>query len=917
MPKTTDSFSSFDPESNIHDTRSTFDYYNPLVMDYQTTRLTERSKTADANEKTVLKSRYTDRPDFISHDYDGSTALFFVNRQNGYAAYSPDLPLDTLNPFDLFTPPTLTSYTEYLAWVWQQPNMPLFTLNNQLSCYATIVTEQGEGVDVRLITHESRQIPLLYFAERYVYTSNENTSEPRTGRVVLYSPYYAKGETITLDVYTADSADRLPDGEMYIRTSAKDTSPSGKIPGEPIYKTLFISGVSRLGVTAVKIGDTEIALTEANKNTVIAGTDNRFQEGKIFFSYQQAGQVEIGFVSVFKDPLMLDFTLDVALKTNDGWQDTKAISLFLYDNDPHSLTPSVTVVSDSDKIYLDTPERYTLTVMKRYFLSNVTQYKSMDLIYKSEVKEGEAEEVLIPVPVTQKTVQANQVIYLSDYVTVPYEKGKVPDVLRYSVSDIYNKINNFPLPVWVYGYSQQEIAFIPENTLQVTTTFLSSLSFKEASQTTFDVKFAYKGKYDLTDVVIRDVSCDYEGYFVTDDFSLAFVSQGDYEKTYRITVNRQKRPFSPSVKDLTKLTLRFNFTGELSNGAFMAFDTARTDVTLTYVNPRWQLKNVSVDTIGKGSTFINYQLYDNAVGTYSDPYSLNTALQPQQEGAMTFSTNVTPEQPQPDWDIRNKRFRYPVTLTQYGDITLQFVGRNATSDKITVTHNEPAHPLTVTVSPQTAYVGRRVEVIFTLKYADTIKRLYSHQVLLATKTPQTLENTANNTVYLTVKTTPDGLQINRVMAACIPEKTGALTLPLQIDRVNDYDYTGWPSLTNATITVQDIPDNLQYTFTFADTFVWGENNTGTLDIRDKTLSNAKILATVTQKGSSTVIATPNFNPIDNALFQTDNLLIASTYETDSIFVLNISVYQVEDLETQTPKADELYAQASIEFKVES
>lgn len=869
-----------------------YNYYIRLVERYQDDRREAIWNTGTFDDQQLIKAHYlTNDVSYLSHIAPlADTSLLFANRPCGYLAFSNTLPKKTLDPLRALGFKTVSNFFEYLSYLQKTAYAGFFYIGKQLCCYATVGTD-----DVKVITAKGT-ISLLLFCEKYTYTESSTKTQGVIGQVVWSSPYF---NDITVNVYTSASLGYMDKYYVYALTSTSDPHPVGKVPGEPMFKTLVINGFDST-LTKLKIDNTEITFS-SQLNKVIKVEDTRFYQNTLWLKYIGSGKVEVAFTFPYKeDPQIDSITFEVQYQKNNTWSATQTCQLFFSDNEISSLQTLLSV--DEKTYYLDVPTQYTLRVENRYFLQHATSLTQTQLSYIQNQRN---------IPIHYQQLSNGKYVYNTDYTTISPVDGYTPSEFVFTLTDTYDKVNGFSVPVWVYGYTVGDISRLPNGSILVEPEMTSTFAYTEYAKTSYTLVFNYTGAVTLETVTIRNVFDKY-GYFTTEDFTLTFVNQASGKLTYQLTLD--KKIITYPIANLTQIPISFNFYYHVSDGTDWHSDTFTKTLILTYVKDRWTIDNAAVDNKGLGETILTFKMKDKLLNQYTGPYMADQRLSP--VGKMVVSDNLSLTPDKFEWDFNRQKWSMDANITGYGDITIQFKGANAQSNTVTISHAKPTHPLTITPSAKTAYVGVQTRVLFALKYSDTIKAVYVSQKLIGTQVPITLKGAVDNTAYLTAIYTADNKQIQAIAVDLTPTTEGTLTVPLSVTQVNDYDYSTWPAESSIDLTVNPQSEIIHFTFTLGDDFAFGKDSTGVLNLNNTLLSDAKVIATVINPATNKVVARPNFNPLSASdKFDTINFFLDSSLSSQKTYTLDIEVYEYENAKKDNALPQYLYYHTQLTFEV--
>lgn len=869
--------------------KSRYDVYCALVERYQKNRTDEKWPTGDLDDHQLIRERYTDRPTFISHTQpiDAST-LLFVNRQNGYLAFTDTIPTTPLNPVEYIDPPTVNTFFEYLSRIKDTPGEGFFYRQSQLSCYTKITD------DIYVIMPEG-EIPLLFFAESFHYVEDVDDTTGRVGIATLSSPYY---NDMTVEVYTEDSLTTLEPYFVYIKTSDNDPHPTNKIPGEPIYKTLVISQWDST-VTKIEIDGVEVDLT--SPTGIITKDDERFHHGYLGFKYDGGGEIELGFNLPFKDDPLLEVTLQTRLLINDEWTELKETTLYLNNNVIHSLTPTITI--DPQDLYLSVPTEYTLRIDKRYYYTVPPKDTVTTLIYLDNS---------LTSPLHYQDTSNDQSVYKTDYVTVPQEEGKKPNEFLFVVEDVYDKVNGFEVPVWLYGYTTNEVNRIPDDFILVTPDPKADFEYTEYEKHTYPIDFSYRGTLTLKDVEIKRVSDDY-GYFQTSDFTIEKLSESADTLSYQLVIDKK---IIATPQDVSEIPLRFLFSYKVMrkdlSELYWPADTLTVTMKIHYEEQRFELIVDDVSNKLLGDTTIRYRIKDKFLDVFTDRYSDDERLV--LKGGMVYSDNVEPISEVMDWDIRNKQYLSRVNILSYGDITIQFKGLKTTSNVVTLNHDEPTHPLVVSANIHDVYTDTLCRVVLNLKYNDLITAIYNDGNFIGYGTSIALDNVKNGNGGLFPIYTPDKKQITGLGVDFIPLQEGEVTANFIFNGVNDYDYSNWPKYFTFTVPVKPQSDIINFTFEIQE-FSFGKVSKALLKFNDERLADGKVIATVKNAANDVIVAKPNFNPIGGGDFTTINLFIDDYLSDQKAYYLDFEINEYLNASKDDNAPNRFYYHVKIPFEV--
>lgn len=866
------------------------DYYLRLIDRYQNTRFNQIWDHGTFDEHQLIRERYTDKTTFVSHTAPlNNTTLLFANRNNGYIAYTDSIPEKTLNPIDTLPITKVGTYFEYLSKVHNTANEGFFYIGSQLCCYATI-TENNVYVRIN-----NEDVPLLFFCEKYTYEGSTNKSDGVTGTAILSSPYF---NDITLNVYTEESTQHLEQYYFYSTTSALDPHPVNKIPGEPIFKTININGIDDT-IEKIKISDTEIEITnDINKTFVLE--DSRFFNNYLAVKHTGNGTLELGFTLPFKKDPIDEIEFELSYYKDGAWSSAQTCIVYFDDNSISSLYEALKI--DPQELYLDVPTAYTVRVENRYFFTNPDKEESVNLQYLSNT---------VKLNVTYKKEENNNYVYQSDYITVPSEKGQKPNEYLFYFINTYNEIDGFDIPVWVYGYTVNEINRVPDSFIIVDQDLKTSLRYTEFSEAEYIIDFTYRGTIDLIAVELKRVNDDYN-YFSAGDFSLELVSNED--KTFRYKLILKNKIFA-NPQPVREIPIRILFNYKVRKKdlkeSYWPAETLSETMTIVYYYNRWTLTDLSIDNKLLGDGIVSFKMKDNLLDAYTDKYSNDERLIV--EGSLSFSSNVVKNSDIIDWDIRNKVWSCPINVKSYGDIEIQFKGVNAISNKGILKHDEPEHPLKVTPVLKDIYVNTLCRTIVNLTYNDKIRAIYIDGSLVSENTVYKIDGVKDGFGYLSPIYTADRSEVVGIGIDCTPLNEDPVAISLNFNRVNDYDYDKWPVLSQFSIPVKPQSDKVKFEFILTD-FEFGKNSTANITFSDSLLSDGKIIATVKNASNEVVVAKPNFNPIGTS-FETTNLFIETYLSEQKDYYLDFEIYEYKNAAKDNSLPNQLYYSVRIPFKV--
>lgn len=887
MPKKTDSFQY--PINDLPLINNKHDYYNALVARYQDVRTEYVNQHGLVDEKNLVKERYTDYPYFISNDNLSATEMLFANRLNGYFAYTDTIDKDIESPFYNLDFKTVEAYPDYLATVYDTPEQGFFYINDKLSAYASVTDS-----DILIEMYDGKY-PLLYFCETFTYTANVNTTTGAVGSAVLSSIYF---NDITVDIYTEDSIGLLEKYTVYAKISNKDPHPTEKIPGEPIYKTIVITGMGD-EVTKINIDGLEIDPV-ADLNKVIVASDDRFNENYVGIMYTGNGEIEIGFSLPYKPDPIAQTEFPIKLYVDGAWTEEKVCKVSFSNNHIQSLTTTIKI-DDQDK-YLDVPAEYTLRVENRYFIAHSDSLDTVKMNYLEESK---------TVPMHYQGVNADRYVYITDSVTVSIDTGEVPKEYAFKLDDVYSAVNGFDIPVWVYGYTSGEIRPIPADFIQITTTVKSALTYTEFETTVYTFEFDYKGTVTLDDVKLRSFKDDYK-YFNASDFTLEKVSNEDGKYIINLTLSKKLFINPQKVNDIP-VRILFKFTVKRKDATLLNWpaNTLNETMTVTYVEDRWEIVDAQISSKLLGDAVVTYKIKDKLLNQYTDKFASDARLSP--EGKSVYSSNVSKYFTISDWDIRQRLWSDNIKVITFGPIKLQFQGTVAHSDIVTIEHDEPIHPLVVTPHPKTINTNKTSRIMIDLSYNEPITGIYVNGNYLTKGVTLKLDNVKNGYGLMYPIRTADNKEIVAIGLDLIPVVEKDIDVQLVFNNVNDFDYTKWPVNSNFTIPVKAITFN--FTFELIE-FAFGTNSTGMLHLNDSTLAAAQVVATVKNAANEVIVARPNFNPVGNGDFKTTNLYLDDYLADQKEYYLDFELYEYAYSARDNTLPNQTYYSVRIPFTVE-
>lgn len=866
------------------------DYYLRLVDRYQNTRFDQLWGHGTFDDHQLLRERYSDKATFVSHTSPiNYYSLLFANRNNGYLAFTNTIPEKTLNPIDNLPIVKVNSFFEYLSKIHGTIDEGFFYIGDKLCCYAKVTTENV------YVYVNNDLVPLLFFCEEYNYNSNIDKLDGAIGTALLTSPYFSD---ITLYVYTEESTQHIDKYYFYSSTSELDPNPVNKIPGEPIFKSIKMNEFDN-SITKIKIQDKEIDLIE-NLNEVFILEDSRFFKGYLAVKYIGDGKLELGFNLPFKQDPLEEIDFELSYYKDDTFSPTQTCNIYFSDNNISSLYETIKI--DAQELYLDVPTQYVLRVENRYFFTDAKEIKFVNLSYLTKQ---------LDVNVNYKILTNNQYVYNTDYVTIPSEKGNKPDEYLFSFTNIYSEVEGFNIPVWVYGYTTNEINRVPDSFIVVDQEVKTDFRYTEFSEAEYLIDFTYRGTIDLIAVELKRVNDDY-GYFKVSDFSLEKVSEEDKTLSYKLILNKKIFP-KPVTETKIPLRILFNYKVRKKNlkESYWPADTLNKVMTVTYVYNRWEITDISIDNQLLGDGVISFKIKDKLLNEYTDKYSDDDRLT--LEGYMEFSSNVTKNLEVMDWDIRNKLWSTPINVKSYGDINLQFKGLNAVSNVATLKHDEPIHPLKVTPLIKDVYVNTLCRTTIELKYNDKINAIYVNGSLVSENTIYKIEGVKNGYGYLSPIYNSNRSEVIAIGVDYTPINEDPINIKININGVNDYDYTNWPVLIDFNVPVKPQSDKVKFELILED-FKFGVNSKANVTFSDSLLSDGKMLATVKNASNEIVVAKPNFNPIGTS-FETTNLFIDTYLSDQKDYYLDFEIYEYENAAKDNSLPSQLYYLVRIPFKV--
>lgn len=887
MPKKTNSFQYELNNLPIKDYK--YDYYNAIIARYQDVRTEYINQKGNLDEKNLVKERYTDYPVFISHNNMSAKEMLFANRGNGYFAYTDKIDRSKEDPLYAFTLETVDAFPEYLSRVHETSKQGFFYINETLSCYAQVTS-----TDVLVELYEGAY-SLLFFCESYTYTPGVDATSGAVGKLVLSSPYFPDKK---IDVYTKDSIGSLEQYTVYAKISDSDPHPTEKIPGEPIYKTIIITGVGS-EVTKINIDGLELDTT-SDLNKVIKATDDRFNENYVGVKYTGSGKIELGFSLPYKPDPLTETEFPIKLYVNGAWTEEKVCKVYFKNNHIQSLTTTIAV--DNQDKYLDVPTSYTLRAENRYFLANPSTRKTTEMFYLDIERE---------VPIQYKGVVSSRYVYETDSITVSVEKGKVPGEYTFKLIDVYSKVNGFDIPVWMYGYTSGEIRPIPDDYIKITPTLKSTFSYTEYDTTEYTFEFAHTGTVTLSEVGLKTVNDDY-GYFSSSDFTITKVSEEDGKMTYKLGLDKK---IFIDPKNVTKVPVRivFRYTVKRKDLSVLNWpaETFNATMTITYVKDRWEIIDVTIDNNLLGDAKITYRLKDKLLGVNTNKFSSDLRLAP--TGKTVYSSNVKKLFDNSDWDNRQKLWTDNINITSFGDIQFQFQSAVANSNIYTISHDEPTHPLVVTPHPVAINISTISRIKIDLKYKEPITGIYVNGSYLTNGTPIKLNNVKDGSGLMFPLYTADKKEIIGIGLDLTPIEEEDIEVTMNFTDVNDYDFTSWPLKSVFTIPVKKEAFNFSFVLT---DFAFDKNSTGILSLNDVLLADSKIVATVLNAANDVVVARPNFNPIGNGDFKTTNLFLDGYLSSQKQYLLDFEVFEYVNAAKDNDLPNQLYYHAIIPFTVE-
>lgn len=851
------------PDSN---TLKRYNYINGIIDQYQTARKKIIHEKQDWDELQVAKERYGNKPGFVSAHppFKDPTSMLVAVRENGYAAYIDKVP--EYNPFTEIAVVSVDSVTEYMNVYYGVNDQGFFVFRGALTC----IIDKTDGLQIKFPTLVN---PLL-FSESYVY-------DDVAKEIVFSSPYYGD---ITVKAYTKAEFIDLDGIYFYVTNSGYDTIPTGKYPGYPLYKRITLDGVVNSFDTMIVNGLT-IAVA-GNLNKVLTTPYDESIDGilKIWIQSVQNNQqfLHIAFTPRWNEDIKPFYELPVTFKKGtESYSET--VKLYTSVNQFNPLTELIKV--NSPDIYFDVPTIYEFTFPAT---SYVDQAKVRLL---KEIK-GYYTDKEFTAPMEYVSTTNGMMKFVTDPVIIPAQ-DEIPTDIRFDLSlDAKDVAGMFP-PLSLHGYSTSAIYRPPLNFLRVDQKFTSALTYTEGSKKTFRATFKGNGTLTIKSIAIKRVS-DSLGYFSAADFTMVKVSEVKGLFTYDLGLDT-KVFINPVTDTLTNMKFVFVFQCENEEGEPVEWngEVLPADMTITYFRDRWDLQSVTLDVITLGVGKFHFKLYDKLLKAYTDKYSSNEALT-LSNGRMAYSNNVTQQNQGMEWDFVTKLWGHAVRVNNYGDITIQYVDTVAVSNVVTLKHDKPTHPLVIKPRAATLYENITGRVYFDLTYTDVIQRIYVNGIRLEIdKTFAMPEGYDGNCVIAPIYAA-NGSTIIGIGVDITPKKgTKSITFSYDVTEVNDYDYSKWPSPITATVPVKLQSEGPKFTLRLVN-FGFGKDCDAVLSLVLPELEDAHVVAVIFDPSTGKEVSKPNFDPVGNSDFKSDNFNIGNEFATKTNFILKMDIYEYEN-----------------------
>lgn len=894
MPKVTDSFK-YEPNglylTDINNINRITDYYIQLISFYQQQRKKWIEEEGSFDDKQVVKERYTNDITFISHIPPFSkNELIFSNRENGYFAYT-DI-LKDFNPFKDELLPKVNSFLEYLTTIQNTIRDGFFFVKDKRAFYGSI---EDNKLIVYLNEKEDLKVPLLYFCESYTFNEYAEENENKAlGEVIVSFPFI---DSITLLVYTKECKDKIEKYTPIITNCEFEPKKELKNPGMPLFKSILINGFDD-NIKGLKINGIVISLTD--ETTIYKIPSKNVYKETILLKRNSNNTFDFTFTFPLQKEDLPVVNLKIELLVEDNWK-VFDITVPYINNEYTSYLEKIEV--DSQEIYVNVPTPYVVHLTKDLYNIN------RDTLYWTGRYDETVKEIY---PIYDGLDKNGNYVYKVPEFTIDSLEGERPTDFIFSLETTLKPINNLPSYYWASGYNTNDILPVPENIIIVKPEILDKLSYKEFDTSKYKVKFTARGTLALVDVKIKYIRDDLK-YFNESDFKLEKISDENQVLTYYLVLDK-KVFLNPVNVNKTNLKITFVYDVKRKDNKMLKWpaDIITADMELSYYKDRWEIREATILNKLVGTTGIQFKIFDKLLNQYTNKFSIDERLS--LNGKMVFSDNTTSISKTLIWDMRNQIWQWDVNIKEYGDVTIQYIDTVAYSNKVTIKHDKPVHPLTVTQRPTTLYTNLYGRVRFDLKYNDIIKSIYINGALITTDVPLVLNEVNDNVCYLNAIYSSDKKTITGIGIDFMPLKTGKIEHVFNVTGVNDFDYTNWNAPVNMSVEVKEQKDKLKYQL-IVESFQYQKNCIAYIKTFDNTLETAQVVANLISVKSGRIVGYPNFDPIENGDFKSTNFFIDQSLKDEKEFILRISIYEYDYVKKDDDYPNKQLIKTDLNYKV--
>ena len=925
MASTSDSFAMGDDNIGIpevSDPTRHFDYYNLILAHYQDARKATIEKKQDWDVLQVSRERYTNHPTFTSQLKPFSPdSLLVAVRENGYLAYIDELP--KFNLFEELATETLFDFDD-LSYRLSSgvAGGPFFRLNGEIVCvfydkYSLRLPGKDFGnkrgilaITKTLKTNSAldgtspnpRVIDPLYFCESYVYDTDKKT-------ITFTSPYYDTVEMPCYDYY--DVVGGKEDGGTVGLKITPVTGGNVWYPGLPLYYQLqtTVDGldnptISSLTIEGIKIqtGVNRIPcdFTEEGYITVYTNVPNR--------------SWTIIFVPKRYEEVKEYYTLEVTFVDLKTFSKTLRFYTSVYDVRPY--TPLIQV--DSPDIYMEVPTIYDLyvptsigaTVHYTLPIPKTTMHfldQTFDLVL-TKLPNATRDFSLEGLSATTLCTH-----YQSQPIKLPSVE-QIPKDIKITLEGTSNLLTaQINQKDYLDGYTTSAIYAVPRYYLRPDQQILTDFSYVEGSTATYRFTFSGVGSLSIQSMDFYQVR-DELNYFTKEDFELTLVSEVDGLFTYDATI-RNKAFLNPVNKTTDKISFIFvyhcvrNDDGEQHD---WIGEPMVGDMVLSYFPNRWTLSNLSVDNPLMGPAKLTFKCYDNLLKQYSDKYSSNPLLT-LSDVKVDVNTNTTVTGDF-EWDFVNENWILPININRYGPIDLGIHNNVTSSNTLTLQHPKPVIPITPTITQATQYVLVKGRVYIPITYTDTITKIFINDQQVGMESEFSDNRFYDGKYWITTIFDATNKNIIALGIDLIPLNTNPITINLNINRINDYDYNGWDITFPVNITVEPQANKIKPTLAISN-FKYGEDCEGKLTMPDPLLEDAQVVCEIINVASGLAVDYPNFDPIQNSVTQSKNINIPNEVNTQKDFRLDFKIYEHKHALLDNKLPNDLFYVVSLPFTV--